>query len=92
MKTDTYTKIILTVIAVNLTVITLKPLISPDTANAAVITKQAFNNQAYGLVPVNKDGSINVKMNTDGPLEVKLVGIDHALYLNWDAIKVKSDN
>jgi hypothetical protein len=92
MKTDTYTKIILTVIAVNLSVITFKPLISPSVANAAVSDKQPISAQPYGLVPVNKDGSINVKLNSDEPLSVKLVSIDHLLYLDWDAINVKTSN
>ena len=89
MKTDTYTKIILTVIAVNLTVITLKPLISPAAANAAVNDKQAASSQAYGLVPVNKDGSINVKLNAADPIDVTIVGINQKGY-EWDAIKTKS--
>ncbi len=91
MKTDTYTKIILTVIAVNLTIITLKPLISPSVANAAVNDKQSINTPSYGLVPLNKDGSINVKINPGDPIDVTLVGINKKGY-EWDAIKTKSDN
>ena len=91
MKTDTYTKIILTVIAVNLTVITLKPLISPSVANAEVNDKQPTSTASYGLVHVNKDGSINVKINPGDPIDVTLVGINKKGY-EWDAIKTKSDN
>jgi len=91
MKTDTYTKIILTVIAVNLTVITLKPLISPSVANAEVNDKQPTSTASYGLVHVNKDGSINVKLNQTDPIEVTLVGINKK-GSEWDAIKIRSDN
>jgi len=91
MKTDTYTKIILTVIALNLTIITLKPLINPSVANAAVNDKQSINSSSYGLVPLNKDGSINVKINPGDPIDVTLVGINKKGY-EWDAIRTKSDN
>jgi hypothetical protein len=91
MKTDTYIKIILIVIAVNLTVMTLKPLISPSVANAEVNDKQPTSTASYGLVPVNKDGSINVKLNQTDPIEVTLVGINKK-GSEWDAIKIRSDN
>ncbi|WP_256366252.1 hypothetical protein [Mucilaginibacter sp. L196] len=31
---------------------------------------------SYGLVPLNKDGSINVKINPGDPIDVTLIGIN----------------
>ncbi len=55
MKTDNYTKIILTIIAIALIALFFKS--SPQTANA-----ETNMSKSYALVPVNKDGSVNVKM------------------------------
>lgn len=51
MKTDLYTKIVLTVIAVALTGNLCKELITPA---------MAAETKPYAMVPVNADGSINV--------------------------------
>ncbi|MGF7041927.1 hypothetical protein [Mucilaginibacter lappiensis] len=89
MKSDNYTKIVLTIIAVNLTVFTFRTLNIIPTVEAS--TKK-LDTRSYGLVPVNPDGSINVKLKQDNVVNVQLVGIDESSYLRWEAIKVKSDN
>jgi hypothetical protein len=71
----TYLKIVLTLIAVCLTVLTL------DTLNIlpkAYATPQATNAtpQTYGLVPVNADGSITVKLAPNETLDVNVKSVD----------------
>ena len=78
MKVDTYTKIILTVIAVVLTINLFKGMITPATAANRVVN-----------VPVNPDGSITVKFAESDVLDVRLRGIDESPGLRWEAIKVK---
>jgi hypothetical protein len=85
MKTDKYTKIILTVIAVNLTVISIKSLDLIPKATAGTLAKPN-----YGLVPVNSDGSITVKFNQSSPMDVCLKSIDPSPLLNWQPIYVKT--
>lgn len=66
MKTDFYTKAVLTVIAVCLSIIALKQMdIIPDAhANSSSIIQSHAH---YGLVPLNADGSIdvNIKSSSD---------------------------
>ncbi|MFD0793330.1 hypothetical protein ACFQZX_06845 [Mucilaginibacter litoreus] len=67
MKTDLYTKIILTIIAIALTVNLFKASITPAMAES----------KKYVTLPVNPDGSINVNINkTTSPMEVKLTDVD----------------
>jgi|WetSurMetagenome_2_1015567.scaffolds.fasta_scaffold1353266_1 hypothetical protein len=85
MKTDIYTKIILTVIAVCLTFIVLKqvdiiPPIYADTPSNVI------KDGNYGLVPLNKDGSINVKLNSD-IVDVNIVEAD-GLEKNGNRLRV----
>ncbi|MDM1395616.1 hypothetical protein [Myroides odoratimimus] len=64
MKVDLYTKAILTVIAACLVVIVFKDIsiVTPAQANTpANFTPSANTN--YGLVPLNADGSMNVRVN-----------------------------
>ena len=60
MKTDFYTKTILTVIAVALVTLVIQ---NTNLVNEAKADKTNFNN--FASVPINKDGSINVKLITD---------------------------
>ena len=89
MKTDNYTKGVLTLIAFFLMIIAMKGVDLLPTANASNKTDNipAFKN--YGLIPVNDDGSINVKFNQNQVVDVRLRGIDEASNLRWEAIKVK---
>lgn len=92
MKTDTYTKFILTLIAICLLIIVMKEInfFSAAYANNTE-KKQDFTNN-YGLVPLNEDGSINVRLNYGDYIDVRLRGIDEAPNLRWEAIKVKVTN
>jgi len=92
MKTDNFIKIILTVIAVNLTILSFKTLDIIPKANAENKIPKDANVRNYGLVPINNDGSISVKLIQDGVVDVRLRGIDEASDLRWEAIKVKSEN
>jgi hypothetical protein len=69
MKTDLYTKIILTVIAAALSVQTLHRLITPDEAHAGPANFNRFSGPA-----VNEDGSINVRMASDMDVNIRSVG------------------
>lgn len=79
MKTDRYTKTVLTVIAACLVVHTLKSVNIIPEAHAAEPASKATaalpETAKYGLVPVNADGSINVKLTNTAPMEVKIVDI-----------------
>ena len=62
MKTDFYTKTVLTVIALCLTIIVLKQvdIIPKAYAGSPETNLKPYMN--YGLVPLNEDGSIDVKI------------------------------
>ncbi|RFZ83394.1 hypothetical protein DYU05_14775 [Mucilaginibacter terrenus] len=80
MKTDLYTKVILTIIAIALTVNLFKSSITPAMAE----TKK------YATVPVNADGSINVRISkADGPMEVELKKVDNWAFYYTPPIAVK---
>ncbi|MDQ3047746.1 MAG: hypothetical protein M3R27_09380 [Bacteroidota bacterium] len=69
MKTDLYTKSILTVIAAALSIIAVRQFPITNEANAA---KPDFNK--FASVPVNEDGSINVKMVSDMDVNIRSIG------------------
>jgi len=94
MKIDNFTKIVLTVIALNLTIISIKNLdIMPKAyANEPAKGLNLENNSIYGMVPLNEDGSINVKLQYGEVVDVRLRGIDEASSLRWEAIPVKVQN
>jgi hypothetical protein len=79
MKTDRYTKIILTVIAFCLVLNTIEKLDIFPKAYAGEVTpkpvKVLTESTKYGLIPINKDGSINVTMKTVSPMDVNITGI-----------------
>jgi hypothetical protein len=80
MKTDLYTKIILTVIAVALTVNLFKSSITPAMAD----TKK------YVTLPVNADGSINVNINKmNETMDVNIKGVDRGAFYYVAPIPVK---
>ena len=67
MKTDSYTKIVLTVIASGLTIIALQNAEIFPKANASKIS-------GFVTVPVNPDGSINVKMIDNMKVDISAIG------------------
>ena len=83
MKTDLYTKSILTVIAVALSIIVLKDIDIIPKAHASSNTNTAISNSNYGLVPVNEDGSITVSFSPTEQLDVNIKNID-----TYDEIRV----
>ncbi|WP_183554898.1 hypothetical protein [Mucilaginibacter sp. AK015] len=71
MKTDLYTKIVLTIIAVALTLNLVKSSITPAMAD----TKK------YVTVPVNADGSINVNINkVNESMDVNIKNVDRSAF------------
>ncbi len=78
MKVDNFTKIVLTVIAVNLTILTIKNLdIIPQAhANGPSNTLGLSPNVNYGLVPLNADGTISVKLSASNKIDVNIVGVN----------------
>ena len=86
MKIDRTTKLLLAVIAINLTVLTLKD-VRFGTAGYANTFDQDFINSEdnnYGLVPLNDDGSITVKLSDYDELKVDIVDISTSDMLNVD--------
>jgi len=78
MKTDKFTKIVLTIIAVNLSILTITNLdLMPKAyANEPSKKMELTPNANYGLVPLNEDGSINVKLTSHNEIDVNIVGIN----------------
>ncbi len=70
MKTDFYTKAVLTVIAVCLIILVLKEVEIIPKAHADTPALHQGERVNYGLVPVNPDGSINVKITSSSELRV----------------------
>ncbi len=69
MKTDLYTKTVLTVIAIALVAIVFK---NSTIINEAKADQNNFNK--FVSVPVNADGSINVKMVNDMDVNIHSIG------------------
>ena len=76
MKTDLYTKTILTIIAVALSIIVLKNIDIIPKAHATSEPSTITPTSAYGLVPINEDGSITVRLSTTEQLDVNIKNID----------------
>lgn len=88
MKIDRFTKVVLTVIAINLTILTLSKieLIRPAKANSSDYDiSNSFSN--YAMVPLNDDGSINVKLMGSEKIDVNIADIS-----TYDKLKVELDN
>ncbi len=76
MKTDFYTKAVLTVIALCLTIIVLKQVDIIPNAYAATPKTKLNTNMNYGLVPLNADGSIDVNIKSNSStMDVNIVDI-----------------
>jgi hypothetical protein len=69
MKTDLYTKSILTVIAIALVALVFK---NTTVVNSAQAEKTNFNK--YASIPINEDGSINVRMAADMDVNIRSIG------------------
>lgn len=75
MKTDKITKLLLGVIALNLSVMTVKELtIVPQVYAGDAPKAMELNSMPnYGLVPLNKDGSISVSLSNADKIDVRVV-------------------
>lgn len=69
MKTDVYTKTILTIIAIALIALVFK---NGTVINEAKADKAILNR--YASIPLNDDGSINVKLVSDMDVNIKSIG------------------
>ena len=86
MKSNKLKNILLGIIAINLTLITLIQLsIWPSTANATDL------NANYGLVPLNEDGSINVRLSASDVIDVNIDEIGGG-YVSYGKLKVEIVN
>lgn len=74
MKTDLYTKAVLTVIAACLLVLAGKQVNLIPEATAATPAAPVAGH-SYGLVPVNADGSVTVRFQAQEAMPVNIVGI-----------------
>jgi hypothetical protein len=81
MKIDKLTKILIAVIAVNLTYQSLKDL-RLGTTTFATETPFEMPNINYGMVPLNADGSITVKFSDYDRMDVNIVDISTYDLLN----------
>ncbi|MBL6447823.1 hypothetical protein JMN32_16000 [Fulvivirga sp. 29W222] len=104
MKVDKFTKVVLTVIAVNLSILTLKELSVIPEARADELKEpvELVETQKYGLVPVNEDGSITVRLgdrvdvnlvdiNTSDKLNIHLKSSDSYSLRNAGPLEVRTD-
>jgi len=100
MKTDRLTKLLLSIIALNLTFLSLSQMdLFPKAYAEDPNTVPSPNMAPYALVPVNEDGSINVRLSALDELDVNITGIDtfDELEVNlvgidtWDELAVNLD-
>lgn len=76
MKTDFYTKTVLTVIAICLSIIVLNHVDIIPNAYAETPNTNLTTNMEYGLVPLNADGSIDVKIKASSEIDVNITGVN----------------
>lgn len=82
MKPDLYTKTILTVIAIALSIIAIGNLFTPQAAHADQSIGKPF------IVPVNEDGTVSVKITNTDALDVNIDGVGGG-YVPYGRIKVE---
>ena len=89
MKSDFYTKTILTVIAICLTINVLKDFdLFPKAYAKEIVNKpNVLNAKNYGLIPVNADGSIDVNIKSTEKMDVNIASIT-----SYDKLRVIVQN
>lgn len=94
MKTDFYTKTVLTIIAVCLLILTLQNVDIIPKAYASEPTKylNASNSKNYGLVPLNADGSIDVNIKSAQTMDVNIESCSTRAFYRAEPIEVKIRN
>lgn len=75
MKTDRYTKVVLTVIAACLVINILEKIDIMPKAYASGDGEPTSVGSNYAVVPLNEDGSISVSLTNTAPMDVNIVGI-----------------
>lgn len=88
MKTDLYTKSVLTVIAICLIIIVLKHIDIIPNAFANTPKTTLMNNMNYGLVPLNADGSIDVNIKSSSIMDVNIESCSTTAFLYAEPIEV----
>ena len=89
MKLDLYSKSVLTVIAICLTINVLKdfdimPKAYANEIEPNIVSKQnLLTNKNYGLIPVNADGTIDVNIKSSSEMKVDISTIS-----SWDKMRV----
>ncbi|WP_108869736.1 hypothetical protein [Aquimarina aquimarini] len=86
MKTDTYTKFVISIIAICLVIIVIRDtdIIPKAHANSTSTTN-------YGIIPINDDGSITVKLSNSDEIDVNLKNIDTYDKLKVDLSTISTD-
>ena len=93
MKTDRYTKGILSIIAVCLIFIATKDIdIIPQAQASTPIISDTPSITNYGLVPINSDGSITVTLAPSQLLDVSIKNIDTYDELRVDLYSVSTSD
>ena len=72
MKKDMTIKILLGIIAINLTILTIGQLDLFPSTYASTSSNEIIDYKNYGLVPLNKDGSITVKLDEAAVMDVNI--------------------
>lgn len=83
MKTDFYTKAVLTVIAICLTIIVFKQVDIIPKAYASSPQNEIKPKTNYGLIPVNADGSINVRIISSCKTDVNITEVRGSSVTLW---------
>ena len=89
MKTDFYTKAVLTVIAICLTVIVIKEIDLIPSAYADTPNSNLNTYANYGLVPLNADGSIDVNIKSSSTMDVNIESCSSTAFYYAEPIQVE---
>lgn len=94
MKSDKFTKVVLTLIAINLTFLTAKNLDIIPSAYANDFPKTEIQpQQEYGLVPLNKNGTIDVNIKSFDSNNIMDVNIEEVGgYSTYGEVPVNIEN
>lgn len=88
IKIDNYTKGVLTLIAVCLTILAVKQLdVIPKAYAGDTISNPSKPYVNYGLVPLNEDGSVTVKLAPASIMDVNIEEVGG--YSTWGTLKVE---
>jgi hypothetical protein len=93
MKTDRYTKTLLTVIAICLVILVFKGTGMIQSTNANEAARSNRNNINFGMIPINSDGSINVHIKSDSAekdiIDVNIESCSTTAFMMAEPISVK---